>query len=159
MHAEHRIAREALEQAVVDHALRSRAAFLGWLEDQVHGPVEGPGLRQITGGRQQHRRMAIMAAGMHLSRMRRTMRELVQFLDRQRVHVGAQTDRARGRAVTQCPDHARAAQPAGDCDAPFGELGGHQVRRTIFLKAQFGMGVDVAPDLLDLGAELDNAVD
>ena len=44
-------------------------------------------------------------------------------------------------------------------DAPVGEPGRDQVGGAVFLEAQLGMGVDVAADLLDFGAELDDSVD
>ena len=46
VHAEHRVAGEALEQAVVDHALRAGPAYFGRLEDQVHRAVEALVIRE-----------------------------------------------------------------------------------------------------------------
>ena len=40
-----------------------------------------------------------------------------------------------------------------------GEPAGDDVGSALFLEAQFRMGVKVAPDLLDFGAELNHAVD
>ena len=65
--AEHRLHRELLEQAVLDHLARAAAAFLGRLEDQVDGAVEVAVLRQMLGGREQHRRVAVVAARVHLA--------------------------------------------------------------------------------------------
>jgi hypothetical protein len=56
-------------------------------------------------------------------------------------------------------DYAGAAEAARHFDAPICELACNQVGRAVFLEAQLGVGVDVTPDLLDLGAELGDAVD
>ena len=62
---EDRVAGEFLEQPVLDHLARAAAAFLGRLEDEVHGALEVALLAQHLGGAQQHRGVAVMAAGMH----------------------------------------------------------------------------------------------
>ena len=67
---------------------------------------------------------------------------------------------ARGAgAVLDDADHAGLAQAAVDRDAPFGELGRHHVGGAHFLEAQFGMGVDVAPDGGDGGGLGDDGVE
>ncbi len=61
--------REAVEQTLGDHPAAAAAVlaaeFLGRLEDQVDRAVEVPGLGQIARGAQQHRRVPVMAAGVH----------------------------------------------------------------------------------------------
>ena len=47
---------------------------------------------EIFGGAEQHRGVAVMAAGVHLARHRRLVGQPGLFLERQRVHVGAQAD-------------------------------------------------------------------
>ncbi len=97
MHAVDRLHRELLEQAVFHHAARAGAAFFGRLENQVDGAVKVAMTRQIVRCAQQHRRMTVMAACMHLAGVARRMVKCVEFLHRQRIHVGAQADRARRR--------------------------------------------------------------
>ena len=61
--------------------------------------------------------------------------------------------------LRQDTDQAGAAETAMDLESPLGELARDDVAGAPLLEAQFGMGVDVAPDRLDLGAELHDAVD
>jgi hypothetical protein len=83
-----------LEQAVLDHAPGAGAAFFGRLENQVDRAIKVAMTRQIVGCTQQHRRMTVMTARMHLAGVARRMVKCVEFLHRQRIHVGAQADRA-----------------------------------------------------------------
>jgi hypothetical protein len=116
------------------------------LEHQVHRAVEIAVLRQVLGCGEQHRGVAVVAACMHLAGMLAGMRERVVLGDRQRVDVRAQADGAVAGAVLDDADDARGPQAAVDRDAPVGELPGDEVRGALLLEAQFGMGVDVAPD-------------
>jgi hypothetical protein len=159
VHAEHRVAREALEQAVVDHLLRAGAAFLGRLEDEIDGAVERLDLRQVLGRTQQHRGVAIMAARVHLAGVGGGVGKGVGLLDRQRIHVGAQADAAAAAAVADHAHHAGAAETAMHLDAPGGEPFGHEVTGAMLFVAQLGVGVQVAPQRFDVGPELDDAVD
>ena len=67
--AEDRIAGEALEQTVGDHRLGAAdlARLLGRLEDQRYRAIEAAGAGKILGRAQQHRRVPVMAAGVHLA--------------------------------------------------------------------------------------------
>ena len=65
-----RVARKVLEQPLFDHDPAAAAAFLGRLEDQMHGALEIPRRRQIFGGAEQDRGVPVMAAGMHLAVVR-----------------------------------------------------------------------------------------
>ncbi len=84
---------EALHQAVLDHGLAAGAAFFRRLEDHHRRAVEIAGLGQIARRAEQHGRMAVMAAGVHLAGDGRGIGLAGRLLDRQRVHVGAQSDR------------------------------------------------------------------
>jgi hypothetical protein len=151
--AEDGVHRALFEQAVLDHAFGAAAALFGRLENQVHGAVEIALARKVEGRAQQHRGVAVVAAGVHLSFVGRRMGEGVDFLHRQGVHVGAQADRAFSGARLDDADHAGDAHAADDRDAPFGELGGDHVGGALLFVAEFGMGVDVAPDLPQFGFE------
>ncbi|MNT32129.1 hypothetical protein D3C72_1679920 [compost metagenome] len=154
MQAEHRIAREAVEQTVVDHFAGAAAAFLGRLEDQVHGAVEGLVLRQMARRAEQHRGVAVVAAGVHLAGVLRAVIKGVRFLQRQRVHVGAQADGARAVAVADHAHQAGGAQAAMHFDAPGFQIPRDYVGGALFFEAEFRVGVDIAADRLDFGLRL-----
>ena len=59
---------EALHHAVLDHVVAAAAAFFGRLEDDGHAAGEIARLGQIFGRAEQHRGVAVMAAGMHDAR-------------------------------------------------------------------------------------------
>ena len=65
--------------------------------------------------------------------------------DRQCVHIGAQTDRTGLVADPEHADDARTANAAVHLDAEFLELGGDEIRRTLFLETEFRIRVDIPP--------------
>ena len=67
--AEDRVEGKPLEQAVGDHRLGAAefTGLFGRLEDQGDGAIEAAGAGKILGRTQQHRRMSVMSAGMHLA--------------------------------------------------------------------------------------------
>ena len=131
-----------LEQAVLDHGLSACAAFFGGLEDKNNRAVELPMPREILGRAKQHRGVAIVATCVHLAVVVRAMIEGIELLDRQRVHIGAQTDHALAAAALEHTDNAGLAHAAVHFDAPFGQLRGDQVGSMGFFIAQFGMRMD-----------------
>ncbi|NDE94021.1 MAG: amidohydrolase, partial [Betaproteobacteria bacterium] len=66
----------------------TKSLFSG-LKNKVDGAVEAFACCQILCSAKQHRGVTVMAAGMHQSLASRTMGELVQFQDRQSIHIGA----------------------------------------------------------------------
>ena len=105
MHAIDLLDAEAVHQPVLDHRSGAGAALFRRLEDHDRVAGEIPGLGEVTRRAEQHRGMAVMAAGVHLARGLGGVRQVGRFLDRQRIHVGAQPDHldvapARGLA---CP--------------------------------------------------------
>src|ERR1044072_2550241 len=56
---------EFSEQAVLEHLARAATAFLGRLEDEVHGALEVALLAQHLGRTQQHGGVSVVAAGVH----------------------------------------------------------------------------------------------
>jgi hypothetical protein len=122
VHAVHRIAWEALEQIIVEHGERAADAFLAGLEDEVHRAIELARLGQIARRAEQHGGVSVMPAGVHRALIAAAIRDVVGFGDRQRVHVGAQPDRALAVAGAQHADHAGAADRAMHLDPPFLEL-------------------------------------
>jgi hypothetical protein len=83
---------EAVDQAVVDHRLAARPALLRRLEDHRRRAVEVARLGEIFGGAEQHRRVPVVAAGVHFPRHLGLVRQAGLFLERQRVHIGAHPD-------------------------------------------------------------------
>ena len=92
--------------------------------------------------------MAVMPAGMHASGMGRAVREIVEFVDVQRVHIGAQRNSSRTAAGADGADHARSGETPLDCDAELCELGGDKVGSPALLECGFGMGVEIVPPSL-----------
>src|SRR5438067_444797 len=115
----------------------STSPILRRLEDEMHGAVEIARLREIARRAQQHRRVSVMAAGMHAPGVLRAMREGVAFEDRQTIHVGAQPDRARRVADPETPDDAGLADAAMHLDAKAFEPLGDVMGGALFLEALF----------------------
>ena len=148
MHPEHPLGREALQKAVVEHDLGARLALLGRLEDEVDGALEGARRRQVLGGTEQHRRVAVVAAGVHHPRVLRGVREVGRLVNGQGVHVGAQPDRpALAPALPMHdPDDAGAADLLVHLvDAERAQLIGDECRRLVLLEGQFGVLVQMPP--------------
>ena len=135
--------RKPLEQAVLEHRLGAAEAFLGRLEDEVHGAVEIARLGQIARGAEQHGGVAVMAAAVKPAGFGERQRQSAVLFHRQRVHVGAQPDRA---LALEDADHAGAAEPAMHLDAPLRQLVGDDAGGADLLKTDLGMGVQIAPD-------------
>ena len=114
------------------------------LEDQRERSVEAAVLGQMPGRRQQHGRMAVMAAGMHDTGMRAGVGEGIGLGDGQRVHVGAQAQAPVAAAAHQPPHNARAAQAAFHLVSPLLQLLRDQGAGAMFLEAKLGVPVDVA---------------
>ena len=147
---------EALHQPVVEHGLGAGAALFGRLEDHHRGAGEIARLGEIARGAEQHGGVAVVAAGVHLARHRRFVRQVVRLLDRQRVHVGAQADDLVGLALAAVDDadHAGAAEPRHHLVAAEGlELVGHARRRALHVVEQFRMGMQIVPPFGDLGLQ------
>jgi hypothetical protein len=70
MHAVDRIDLVAVEDALFEHQPGAALVFLGRLEDEMDGAGEVARLGEVFGGAEQHRGVAVMAAGMHAAIMR-----------------------------------------------------------------------------------------
>jgi hypothetical protein len=96
---------------------------------------------------------------MHLVGNRRSVVEVVLFLQVQRVHVGAQADRLlAGPRALEGADHTGGGEAAMNLDAPRGELVGNDLRRARLLEGGLGMTMDVAADGGQLGGEAGQTV-
>ncbi len=110
-------------------------------------PSKLRGFGKILGGAQQHRGVTVMAAGVHRPCVQTAMFEIIRLLHRQRVHIGANADRALRCAAAQRSNQAGGGDAAGHFDAPGFQLGCDQVAGTVLPEAEFRMRVDVAPPL------------
>jgi hypothetical protein len=122
-------------------------------------PSNLPRFGKIARGSEQHRRMAVMAAGMHPPVMARAISEFVRFLDRQGIEIGAQADRARAVALLQPTDHAGLADAAMHFAAEGGELFCNESRRALLLEAELRMSMDVMPPIDEAVVILRNPLD
>ena len=159
VHPEHGLAREFVEQPVLDHRIGAALTLLRRLKDEMHGAVEIARFREIARRAEQHRRVPVMAAGVHAAVVLRPVRKGVGFENRQAIHIGPQPDRARRVADPQPSDEAGLADAAMHLDPKALELFGHKVGGALLLKAQFGVSVDVAPPFGQLVVKAADLVD
>jgi hypothetical protein len=151
---------EALEQSFPDHDLAAAAAFLGGLEHEVRGAGEVAGLREIARRPEQHRGVAIVAAGVHAARVSRAVLEGVAFLDRKAIHVGAKRDAFRAvLPARNDADHPGLGEPGMRFDAQLAQIVGDDPGCSLLLEGQFRMRVNVAPDAGQLGLPGADAID
>ena len=147
MQAVNLVAREFVEQPVLDHGARAAKAFLGGLEDEVHGAIEIAGFGEIARGAEQRGGVAVMAAAVKAAGNGRTPRQIGVLVHRQRVHVGAQPDPlAAGALALEHADHAGDAEPAMHLDAPLRELFRDDARGAHLLEADLGVRVQIPAD-------------
>src|SRR5207248_1639576 len=131
-------------------------AFLSRLEDEIDSAIEVSGLREIVRRAQQNGRVPVVSAGVHPPIMARAMRELVFFVERQRIHVGAQTDRAVAGPRLESAHEARRRDAARDLDAEGFQALGNEIRGALLLEAEFRMGMEVPAPLRQLVLLRDN---
>ncbi len=154
------VAGKSLEQPVLDHGAGAAEAFFGRLEDEMHGAVEIPGLRQIARGAEQHGGMAVVAAAVEAAGSGRAPSQIGILFHRQRIHVGAQADAFSPGAFTlEHADHAGAAETAMHLDTPLRQLVGHDPGSADFLEADLGMRVQISADRGEFVGEAFDAVD
>jgi len=154
---------EAIHEAVLDHGFAAGTSLFRGLEDHDRRAGKIARLGEIAGGPEQHRRMAIVAAGMHLARYSRSIWETGRLLDRQCIHVGAQSDDPAAvvrLAATDHPHHAGAADAGHHLvAAETFQLLGDGSGGAMHVIEELRMGVDVVPPGGDLAVQVGNAVD
>src|SRR5690606_34838623 len=113
------------------------------LEDEMYGAGEITALRKRTSGAEQHRRVAIVTAGMHLALYRRLVRPVGKLRHGQRVHVGAKADGAGAVAHLQRADDAGSPKaPMHGCSCLLQQAGDDPAGADL-LEAEFRMGVKI----------------
>ena len=157
--AEDRVARELLEQPVLDHRLGAAEPLFGRLEDEEHLPLEAAGLGEITRRAEKHRGMPIVPARVHPPIVPRLVFDPRRLLDRQRVHVRPEPHRTGRVADPERSDHPGAPDTPVDLEPELLEPLRHQVGGPVLLEAKLGMGVDVAPPCGHLVVKLADSVD
>ena len=116
------------------------------LEDEPHlaGELVTP-LDEDLRRSEQHRRMTVVAAGVHHAGPRRHVRDVVLLEDRQRIHVGAKHDHLAGPRAVQPRDDRR---PGGPLDLETAERAERlldEVGRLVLLERELGVRVQMPP--------------
>jgi len=114
----------------------------------MHHPAEVGILREVAGGAEQHRGVAVVAAGVHLAGHDGAVGSPGNLADVKGVQISAKTDRALSRPLAlQGSDDARLGDSIGDLDTPCAQVIGDHSCGPHFLEPCFGMLVDVVTDL------------
>ena len=138
---------------------RRRPVLLGRLKDEMDGAGEIARLGQVARGPEQHGRVAVMAAGMHLAGVARGVGEAVRLL------IGSASISARSaiarppEPVAQRADDAGPGQAAMHLDAELGELRRDDGGGALLLERHLGIGVDVVAPPDHLLVEIGDAID
>ena len=137
----------AIRGAIGDHGRCPFQHFFRRLEDKAHGP--GKLRRQIL----EHRRhtqkgggMDIMSASMHLPGDFTREGQRRFLMDRQRVHIGADRKRGARAPALDFGNHPGAAHACARCQAKARQFRRHNPGGAGFLKGQFWVRMDIAPD-------------
>ena len=148
-----RLHRKAVEQALLDHDAPAALVLLRRLEDEVERAVESAALRHRLRGAEQHRRVAVVAARVHASRVARRVRGAGRFLDVQRVEIGAQADRAIAATARSTPTTPVFASPVWTSSPKLLQLARRRRRRRRLLERGLRMRVQMVPPLAHLALE------
>ncbi len=142
-----RLDRRIVERAFVDHRQRAAGSFFRRLEQQHRGAVKRLArLVQHPRRAEQHRRVRVVAARVHLPGDRRRARFAGIFRDRQCIHVGAQADDVSAMRAAHDAEHAGLRDPPV-LDADRVELALDDRLRVELFEAELGMPMDLAPNL------------
>ena len=154
--AVNRIAGEKVEQTLLHHPACPSPALLGRLEDEMDGAgkILGPG--QVTRRAQQHRRMTVVTAGVHLARHRGFVGAVRRFRHGQRIHVGAQADGPCPVANLKRADDTGPGQAAVNAYPRFLEMPGDDIARPDLLEPEFRMGMQIAAQCREEGQIVGN---
>src|SRR5262249_47948683 len=155
---------ETVHQPVPDHRGRTGTTLFGRLEDHDCVAREIAWLGEVARGTEQHRGVAVMAAGVHLARRLRGVGQMGRLLDGERVHVGAEPnhlDLAGATLLLALDDADHSGLAEAGCDLVAAELP-QPVRdeccSAMDVIKQFGMLMDVAAPGLDIGLQIGDAV-
>ena len=151
---------EALHHALLDHLAAAAAAFLRRLEDHRDRTLEVARFGEILCRPEQHGRMAVMAAGMHLAGVFRCIGLAGDFIEGERIHVGSQANRLSfAVASANDADDAGPADAGGnlvDAEAP--QLVRDKCRGLVDIEHQFRILVQMAAPPGDFFLHFDGAI-
>src|SRR5262249_21690656 len=153
---------EAIHQAAIDHFPAATAALFRRLDDHHCSTGKVARLGEIARRTEKHGCMPVVTAGVHFAGHRGLVRNVVRFLDRQRIHVGAQPDRLPGGSFTAAdnPDHASAAKASHYLIATESlEFFGYGTGSSVHVEQQLGMGMQIAPPAGDFAVQIRDTVD
>ena len=97
--------------------------------------------------------MHVVAAGVHLPRQLGRERQAGLLVDRQRVHVGADADRAAGPRALQHRDHAGLPDAGFHGQSELLEEVRYGFRRLMLLERELGMLMEALAQRGELGSE------
>ena len=143
MHSVDLVDRKLFEKAIGNHCGAAFAVLFGGLENKDGLAAEVSGIRKCLGGAEQHRCVAVVAAGVHDVLVGRCVLEGVELIYGESVHVGAQADAAFAVALPQHAADARLADAGVNVEAEFVQKFGDFFGCTCFLKTQFRVGVEI----------------
>jgi hypothetical protein len=150
----------ALHHAFLDHGLAAAAAFLVGLEDEHGLACEVARLGEVFRRPEQHRRVPVMPAGMHLAGHFRGMLRPRDLVHGQRVHIRPQSDhRPRAAALDHGDDTALGPARADLLDAELFQPLHDESRRLVAVAPQLGVHVDVPPPGLHLLGKARDTID
>ena len=146
--------RKALDEAIGKRGERAFAPFLGGQKDEAQRSVEAARFAEQLGRAEQHRRVAIVPAGVHDSAALRFVFAVAALFDAQRVHIGSLRDRPGATAATRTCDGACSAHALNDFVEPkLLELCGDERRRPQRFEAEFRMAMQFAPSTCHLALQ------
>ncbi len=152
---------ETVQDPLLHHDLRTAAALFGRLKNEGDPPCKIAGLRQIARGTQQHGRVPVVAAGMHLARIGRGIVKARLLIHRQGIHIGTQSNCRPGRLAVQNGHHTRGRNPFVDFIHPeFAQTRHNKRRRLVAVELQLWVRMQMpAPRghvLGEIGDTIDN---
>jgi len=138
-----------LEDARVEHLTRPALPLLRGLEaeDDVTAKLV-PKIAKQRGGPEEHRHVAVVAAGVHLARHPGAVLPSLDFLNRQGIHVGPQQNGgAGGLRSTQHTDDPRAADLGAHLESQLPEALRDERGGAVLLEAELRVAVEGAAPL------------
>ena len=142
------VGRRIVEQPLGDHFARAVVPFLPRLEHEQDLPCKAVAAgAQQAGGSGKHRRMAVMAAGVHRALCAAGEVEPSRLADRQRIHVAAQQHGARRIAVArpvEQGDEAAGRFAVADGERQASKRGLQFVASAGAIEPEFRIGVNIA---------------
>ncbi len=147
--AQHHV--HALEHPVADHGLGAALALLRGLEEHPHVPGQ-LATSEDSGRRRPHGRVPVVAARVHDPGVLRSVGRRALLRDGKRVEVHPQEHGA-ARAAGGGREHAGSSHSHPDLEAAPGQELGDPSRGAVLREGELGMGVEVAAQRDQLGAE------